>query len=47
MAPPNTDAVIQEFEKLNLQQLARTEGNYLVYPKTKVKRNNAALSAVL
>ncbi|ORE01888.1 TauD-domain-containing protein [Rhizopus microsporus var. microsporus] len=35
MAPPNTDAIIQEFEKLNLQQLARTKGHYLVYPETK------------
>ncbi|KAI8062307.1 uncharacterized protein B0P05DRAFT_516186 [Gilbertella persicaria] len=32
MAPPNTDAIIQEIEKLDLQQIARTKGHYLVYP---------------
>jgi sulfonate dioxygenase len=36
MPPPNTDAIIQEIEKLNLQTLARTKGHYLVYPDTKV-----------
>jgi sulfonate dioxygenase len=36
MAPPNTDAIIQEIEKLNLQTLARTKGHYIVYPDTKV-----------
>ncbi|CAO3661840.1 unnamed protein product [Rhizopus stolonifer] len=35
MAPPNTDAIIQEIEKLNLQKLARTKGDYLVYPNKK------------
>ncbi|KAI8643138.1 hypothetical protein BD408DRAFT_158648 [Parasitella parasitica] len=35
MAPPNTDVIIQEIEKLNLQNLARTKGNYLVYPDDK------------
>ncbi|CAO0799439.1 unnamed protein product [Mucor circinelloides] len=35
MAPPNTDAIIQEIEKLNLQTLARTKGNYVVYPDVK------------
>ncbi|KAI9470863.1 MAG: hypothetical protein EXX96DRAFT_542926 [Benjaminiella poitrasii] len=36
MAPPNTDAVIQEIEKLNLQEIARKQGHYLVYPDTKI-----------
>jgi hypothetical protein len=36
MAPPNTDAIIQEIEKLNLQQVAREKGHYLVYPDTLV-----------
>lgn len=37
MAPPNTDVIIQEIEKLNLQTLARTKGNYVVYPDDKVQ----------
>lgn len=37
MAPPNTEAIIQEIEKLNLQQIAREKGHYLVYPDTLVK----------
>lgn len=37
MSPPNTDAVIQEIERINIQELARTKGHYLVYPDTKVR----------
>ncbi|KAG1474174.1 hypothetical protein G6F56_000506 [Rhizopus delemar] len=33
MAPPNTDAVIQEFEKLDLQKLAREKGYYPINPQ--------------
>jgi sulfonate dioxygenase len=36
MSPPNTDAIIQEIEKLNLQAIAREKGHYVVYPDTKV-----------
>ncbi|EIE81745.1 hypothetical protein G6F46_002204 [Rhizopus delemar] len=32
MAPPNTEVIIQEIEKLNLQKLAREKGYYLVHP---------------
>ncbi|KAG2204694.1 hypothetical protein INT47_011990 [Mucor saturninus] len=35
MSPPNTDAIIQEIKKLDLQSLAREKGPYLVYPETK------------
>lgn len=37
MAPPNTDAVIQEFEKLDLQKLAREKGYYPINPQKEVK----------
>lgn len=36
MAPPNTDAIIQETEKLDLQDLAHTKGPYVIFPKDKV-----------
>lgn len=36
MSPPNTDAIVQEIEKLNLQNIARTKGAYVVFPDTKV-----------
>ncbi|KAI8890206.1 TauD-domain-containing protein [Backusella circina FSU 941] len=32
---PNVESITQEFEKLDLQELARTKGRYLVYPETK------------
>ncbi|KAI9283276.1 hypothetical protein BY458DRAFT_486113 [Sporodiniella umbellata] len=34
MAPPNTEIIVQEIEKLNLQKLAREKGYYLVNPET-------------
>jgi hypothetical protein len=34
---PNVESITQELEKLDLQQLARTKGRYLVYPETKVR----------
>jgi sulfonate dioxygenase len=36
MSPPNTDAIIQEIEKLDLQSIAREKGHYVVFPETKV-----------
>lgn len=38
MAPPNTDTTAQEFEKVDIRELARTKGHYLVYPEKKVMR---------
>ncbi|KAI8354588.1 hypothetical protein EDC96DRAFT_466168 [Choanephora cucurbitarum] len=35
MAPPNTDILTQEFEKVDIRELARTKGHYLVYPEKK------------
>ncbi|KAI9283274.1 hypothetical protein BY458DRAFT_486112 [Sporodiniella umbellata] len=32
MAPPNTDLLVQETEKLDLQKIAREKGFYLVHP---------------
>ena len=37
MAPPNAEILAQEVEKIDLKQLARKKGRYLVYPETKVK----------
>ncbi|KAI9259455.1 hypothetical protein BDA99DRAFT_560886 [Phascolomyces articulosus] len=34
MAPPNAEALAQEIEKIDLKQLAREKGRYLVYPET-------------
>ncbi len=36
MAPPNTEVIVQEIEKLNLQKLAREKGYYLVHPDKEV-----------
>lgn len=36
MAPLNTDAITQETEKLDLQNLARTKGPYVIFPENKV-----------
>lgn len=39
--PPNTnptvEAIAENFEKLNLKQLARNNDNYQVYPKISVR----------
>lgn len=37
MSPPNTDIIIQEIQRLDLQSIAREKGPYIVFPKTKVK----------
>jgi sulfonate dioxygenase len=47
MSPPNTDAIIQEIEKINLQSVAREKGHYLVYPDAKVNYLQCCFNTLL